>query len=309
MSLSTQLVIVVTGASDGIGRAAAQAFAVAGARVVMIGRNEAKTAAAARKIMSETGSRSVEWLIADLTRQDAVRELAQRISEQCPRIDVLVNNAGAVFAKREETSDGIERTFALNHLAYVALALLLLPSLHAASQPGRPSRILNVSSRAHRDADFSLSDVQLTQRYKSWRAYANSKLANVLFTRALAKRVSPALIVVHALHPGVVSTRFATNNGRRGRVARRLMDVVAVSPEQGADTLVWLALEDPAIQSTGGYWVKRAQTAPSPRALDDDLANGLWSQSLALLHLDGDALVGGSGAAIASHLPRNGLAS
>ena len=164
MSLSTQLVIVVTGASDGIGRAAAQAFAVAGARVVMIGRNEAKTAAAARKIMSETGSRSVEWLIADLTRQDAVRELAQRISEQCPRIDVLVNNAGAVFAKREETSDGIERTFALNHLAYVALALLLLPSLHAASQPGRPSRILNVSSRAHRDADFSLSDVQLTQR-------------------------------------------------------------------------------------------------------------------------------------------------
>ena len=138
MASPRQLVIVVTGASDGIGKAAARMFAAAGARVVMIGRNEAKTAAAAKTIMSDTGSRSVEWLIADLTRQEAVRELAQRICESCPRVDVLVNNAGAVFAKREETSDGIERTFALNHLAYVALALLLLPSLHAASRPGQP---------------------------------------------------------------------------------------------------------------------------------------------------------------------------
>lgn len=297
MTSSDQLIIVVTGASDGIGRAAVRAFAAAGARVVMIGRNEAKTAAAARAIMSETGSRSVEWLIADLSRQDAVRELAAAIRARCPRIDVLVNNAGAVFAEREETIDGVERTFALNHLAYMALALLLLSSLTAAARAGKPARIVNVASRAHRDARLSLDDLQLVERYKPWRAYANSKLANVLFTRALAQRLDPSKIVVHALHPGVVSTRFATNNGRRGRLARRVMDVVAISPEQGADTIVWLALDDVAARSTGGYWVKRAAIAPSPRALDVGVADTLWTASLAMLRLNGNQLIADSGAA------------
>ncbi len=297
MAPGEQFVIVVTGASDGIGRAAALAFAENGARVVMIGRNEAKTAAAARAIMSATGSRTVEWLIADLSRQDAVRELAAAIWARCPRIDVLVNNAGAVFSEREQTIDGIERTFALNHLAYVALALLLLPSLTAAALPGKPARIINVASRAHRDARLSLDDLQLVERYKPWRAYANSKLANILFTRALAQRLEPSTIVVHALHPGVVSTRFATNNGRRGRLARRVMDVVAISPEQGADTVVWLAREDAAARSTGGYWVKRAELAPSPRALDVGVADALWTASLEMLQLDGNKMIADSGAA------------
>ncbi len=229
--------VVVTGASDGVGRAACRAFAMAGARVVMIGRNEAKTAAAARAIMAESRGPEITWFIADLSRQAAVRELAAQVRDHCASIDVLVNNAGALFLKRELTAEGIEQTFALNHLAYFTLSLLLLDRMAAAA----PSRILCVASRAHREANLSLADLQLERNYAGWRAYGNSKLCNILFTRALARRLDPARVVLHALHPGVVSTRFAVNNGRRGRMMRRIMDVVSVTPEEGADTLVWLA--------------------------------------------------------------------
>jgi NAD(P)-dependent dehydrogenase (short-subunit alcohol dehydrogenase family) len=287
--------LVITGASDGIGRSAARMFAASGAQVVMIGRNEAKTAAAARAIMSDLGTRNVTWEVADLSRQDAVRDLAQRLHDTAP-IDVLVNNAGALFLERELTAEGLERTFALNHLAYFTLTVLLLDRLAAAARPGAPARVINVSSRAHREARLSMADVQLEQRYAGWRAYANSKLANILFTRALARRVDPAKIVVHALHPGVVSTRFAVNNGRRGRMLRRVMDVVSITPDAGADTLVWLARDDRPLASTGGYWVKRAPMDPSNPALDDGLAEQLWQYSVECAGLDADALVSASGA-------------
>jgi retinol dehydrogenase 12 len=287
--------IVITGASDGIGRAAARQFAACGAQVVMIGRNEAKTAAAARVIMGDLGMRTVTWEVADLSRQDAVRDLAQRLHDAAP-IDCLVNNAGALFLERDLTAEGLERTFALNHLAYFSLTLLLLDRLAAAARPGAPARVINVSSRAHREARLSMTDVQLEQHYAGWRAYANSKLANLLFTRALARRVDPAKVVVHALHPGVVSTRFAVNNGRRGRVLRRIMDVVSISPDAGADTLVWLARDKRPTASTGGYWVKRAPMAPSDAALDDTLTEQLWHYSAERAGIDADALVAGAGA-------------
>lgn len=284
--------VVITGASDGIGRAAASAWAAAGASVVMVGRNEAKTSAAARAIMGDTGSRRVTWDVADLTRQDAVRDLAIRLKARVPRIDVLANNAGALFIERKLTAEGLERTFALNHLAYFTLTLLLLDRLLAnpVSRVG-PARVLCVASRAHRDSQLSMDDLQNERHYRGWRAYANSKLANVLFSRALAARVEPARLVVHALHPGVVSTRFAVNNGRRGRVLRRIMDVVSVSPEEGADTLVWLATSEQAVESTGDYWVKRKRIDPSARALDTSLADALWYRSAELAGLDADALV------------------
>ncbi len=287
--------IVITGASDGIGRSAARLFAASGAQVVMIGRNEAKTAAAARAIMSDLGTRNVTWEVADLSRQAAVRDLAQRLHDTAP-IDVLVNNAGALFLERELTAEGLERTFALNHLAYFTLTLLLLDRLAAAARPGAPARVINVSSRAHREARLSMADVQLEQHYAGWRAYANSKLANILFTRALARRVDPAKIVIHALHPGVVSTRFAVNNGRRGRMLRRIMDVVSITPDAGADTLVWLARDDRALASTGGYWVKRAPMDPSNPALDNELAEQLWQYSAECAGINADALVTASGA-------------
>jgi NAD(P)-dependent dehydrogenase (short-subunit alcohol dehydrogenase family) len=261
----------------------------------MIGRNEAKTAAAARAIMGDLGTRTVTWEVADLSRQDAVRDLAHRLHDAAP-IDLLVNNAGALFLERDLTAEGLERTFALNHLAYFSLTLLLLDRLAAATRPGAPARVINVSSRAHREARLSMADVQLEQHYAGWRAYANSKLANILFTHALARRLDPAKIVVHALHPGVVSTRFAVNNGRRGRVLRRIMDVVSISPDAGADTLVWLARDQGPLASTGGYWVKRAPMEPSDAALDDTLAEQLWRYSAECAGIDADALVAGSGA-------------
>ena len=289
--------IIVTGASDGIGRACSRALAAAGATVVMVGRNEAKTAAAARAIMSETGSRSVGWETANLLRQEAVHDLARRLQDRWPTVDTLVNNAGAIFLERQLTSEGLERTFALNHLAYFTLTLLLLPSLAASSAPGRPARVINVASRAHRDARLNLADLQGALHYTGWGAYRNSKLANVLFTRALAHRLDPARVVVHALHPGVVSTRFAINNGRRGRIMRRIMDVVSIDAAAGADTMVWLCADDAARSSTGDYWVKRARIAPSDAALDASLADSLWSMSADLAGLDADALVAASGAA------------
>jgi retinol dehydrogenase-12 len=283
--------IVVTGASDGIGRAAVRAWAERGADITMVGRNEAKTAAAARAIMSETGTRSIRWEIADLSLLEQVRDLAGRLRRAHPVIHVLANNAGAMFLERECTREGFERTFALNHLSYVTLTLLLLPSLVHAATDGEPARVLNVSSRAHVNARPDLSDLQGAHRFGGWRAYANSKLYNIWFTRSLAQRLDPARVVVQALHPGLVSTRFATNNGRVGRVIRRLMDIRSVTPAQGADTLVWLADAAEARSTSGLYWVTRREMTPSALARDDDQREQLWRSTMALAGLDADALI------------------
>ena len=257
----------------------------------MVGRNEAKTRAAANAIMSETGRRDITWAIADLSRQDAVRELALRLREAHPQIHVLANNAGAMFLERQETVDGLEQTFALNHLSYFTLALQLLPSLYAAGAPGAPARVVNVSSRAHENAKLDLDDLQLTRGFGGWRAYANSKPCNIWFTRSLSRRLDTTRVVTHAMHPGVVSTRFATNNGRMGRLLRGLMDVVSITPDAGADTLVWLSGADDAARDSGHYWQKRRLRTPSRTAQRDDWAETLWARSATLAGLDADLLL------------------
>lgn len=289
--------VVVTGGSDGIGRAAVRALVGAGAEVVMLGRNRAKTAAAASAIMSETGRRMVHWEVADLSRRDELREVADRLRERLPRIDVLVNNAGALFLEREVTADGLERTLALNHLAYFALTLRLLDRLAAAAAPGQPARVLVVSSRAHQNARLDIDDLQLVRGYGGWRAYANSKLCNVLFARSLAARLDPAAVVVHALHPGLVATRFAANNGAAGRFIRRLMDLAAITPEQGADTVAWLAQDPTGAASSGDYWVRRQRVVPSRAAQDDALAERLWHESARLTGIDAEAVIHAAGIA------------
>ncbi len=294
----TGRVVVVTGASDGVGKAAVRGFVQQGAQVVMVGRNEAKTAAAARAIMSDCGSRAVSWEIADLSDPDAVGELAERLLVSHPRVHLLVNNAGAMFLERELTRAGFERTFALNHLSYVQLGVRLLPALFAAAVPGDPSRLINVASRAHENAKPDLDDLQGARSYGGWRAYANSKLFNLWFTRALAARVDAARLSVQAVHPGVVSTRFATNNGRLGRVLRRVMDLNSVTPEQGADTVLWLATAPEALANPGGYWVRRRLTTPSRLARDSAMSEQLWARTGALLHLDLDAMVHAASAAV-----------
>ncbi len=261
----------------------------------MVGRNEAKTAAAARSIMTETGSRTVSWHIADLASLEAVHELAARLRERHPRIDVLCNNAGAMFLSREVTGDNLERTFALNHLSYFTLTLGLLPSLLAVTEapivPGAVSRVINVSSRAHMNARIDLDDLQMSRRYSGWRAYCNSKLCNIWFTRMLARRVDPRRIVVHSLHPGLVRTRFAVNNGGKGRLLRRIMNLRSIDPADGARTLVWLATsahEDVAA-STGGYWYQCRPGRLSNAARDDARAELLWERSRSLAGIDVDA--------------------
>ncbi|MCA0376534.1 MAG: SDR family NAD(P)-dependent oxidoreductase [Gemmatimonadetes bacterium] len=283
--------VVVSGASDGIGRAAARAFAERGADVVMLGRNEAKTAAAARAIMSATGSRRVTWHIADLSRLDGVHEVADTILARHDAVDVLVNNAGALFLERMVTADGLERTFALDHLSYLLLTVRLLPALARGARVQAPARVVCVASRAHHDARIDLDDLQMTRRYRGWRAYANAKLGNVWTARTLGALLDPTQVVVHAMHPGVVRTRFATNNGALGRLLRRVMDLRAVTPEQGADTIVWLAESAEASASTGGYWVKRRAVTPSRTARHDGMRARHWTASLALAQLDAATLV------------------
>lgn len=291
--------VVVTGASDGIGKAAVRAYVAAGASVVMIGRNEAKTAAAAHAIMSDVGSisghtgrdRAITWEIADLSRQQDVHDVADRLLARLPRIDVLANNAGAMFLDREVTPDGFERTFALNHLSYFTLTLRLLAPLVAAARPGAPARVLSVSSRAHENASPALDDLQLERKFGGWKQYANSKLYNIWFTRALARRLDASRVATQALHPGVVSTRFATNNGRMGRLLRRVMDVVSVTPAQGSDTLVWLSSAPETLEGTGDYWVKRRRVTPSRMARDDARAEALWATTSRLTGLDADRIL------------------
>jgi NAD(P)-dependent dehydrogenase (short-subunit alcohol dehydrogenase family) len=294
--------VVITGASDGIGKAAVRQYALGGARVVMVGRNEAKTRAAARAIMTDTGRRDITCEIADLSRQDAVRDLAARLRAAHPVIHVLANNAGAMFLERQLTVDGFEQTFALNHLAYYTLTLLLLPSLYAAAAPGAPARIVNVSSRAHENARPELDDLQLTQGFGGWRAYANSKLFNIWFTTSLARRLDATRVATHALHPGVVSTRFATNNGRMGRLLRGVMDLVSISPAAGADTLVWLSGADEATANSGRYWCRRRMVTPSRLARREELAELLWQRSGALTALDGDRCAGEARGPVSSTL-------
>lgn len=284
-------VIVLTGASGGIGLIAAQQMAAGGAHVVLVGRNAEKTRAAAHAIGGADNNAAVSYEVADLSLQHETRALAARIAERHPRIAVLINNAGAIFSERRETPEGLERTFALNHLAPFTLTLLLLPQLCAAAEASAPARIITVASRAHQGARLDLSDLQSVGSFGAWRAYNNSKLANILFTRSLAQKLPASRITAHALHPGLVSTRFALDNGLWGRTMRALMNIPAISPDAGADTMVWLATAPEAAARTGVYWVKRKEHLVSAAAQDDAAAEALWQKSSELAGMNADALL------------------
>ncbi len=276
--------VIITGASDGIGRALAERCARAQAHVVMVGRNEAKTRHAASAIMSRTGSRTVSVEIADLLFLDEQRALSERLRDRHPSVHALVNNAGALFLDRQETRDNLERTFALNHLAYATLALCLVPNLLA--QPSHePARLINIASRAHVGAKLNMNDLQNRRGYSGWGVYAQSKLANILFTRALAARLDVRRVTVHAVHPGLVASRFAANNGTFGRLQRLVMDAFSVSSMAGSDTAAWLLASQEGATTTGGYWVKRKLTQPSRAAQNDHVASALWDATIELASL------------------------
>jgi NAD(P)-dependent dehydrogenase (short-subunit alcohol dehydrogenase family) len=240
----------------------------------VVARDPARAAATVRDIREATG-RDVEVLLADLSSRDEVKGLAREVRARVPRLDLLVNNAGAIFAERAVTRDGLEMTFALNHLAYFLLTLELLPVLAG----GSDTRIVNVASVAHERGAMDFDDLQGERRYGMWKAYAQSKLANVLFTRELARRLASRGIAANALHPGSVATGFGRNGD--GLFAR----LVAVgapflrSPESGARTSIHVAT-DPALRGvTGKYFSGCRERTPSAAARDDASARRLWAVS------------------------------
>ncbi len=272
-------VCLVTGATSGIGEVTARELARRGMHVVIVGRSRERTAATVARIKQATGV-EVEPLIADLSSQAGVRFVAEAFLQRHDRLDVLVNNAGGFFASRQVSVDGIEMTWALNHMSYFLLTSLLLDVLRASA----PARIVNVSSDAHRSGRMHWDDLQFTRGYNGWAAYAQSKLANILFSNELARRLEGSGVTSNALHPGFVATRFAHNNGPFWSGLMALMQRLwAISPEEGAQTSIYLATAPEVATVSGRYFVKSRETLPAPQAQDMNAAARLWTISEQML--------------------------
>ena len=277
---SAQRVAVVTGASSGIGLHTAIGLARAGMRVVMAGRDKARTAAAHRLMTERSGSDRVEIALADFSRLAEVRRLAAEILAEHDRLDVLVNNAGLFAPHYRLSADGFELTFAVNHLAPFLLTNLLLERLRASA----PARIVTVASEAHRRNRIDIGDLTRPPDWTMMRAYGRSKLCNILFTRELASRLDPDEVVATCLHPGMV----ATGIGQRGGLAElgwRLAKPFMLSPEKGAETPIFLATVPDPKPFHGGYVIRKALAQPDPAALDSRIAGRLWDESARLVGL------------------------
>ena len=274
-------ICLVTGGTNGIGKATAQALAEMGATVVIAGRNAPKTAQLVEEIRLASGNKSVDSLLADLSSQQEIRHLADEFKSKYSHLHVLINNAGGFFMQRQLSVDGIEMTFALNHLASFLLTNLMLDTLKASA----PARIINVSSDAHASGKIEFDNLQ-GERVYSPRAYDNSKLANILFTMELARRLEGSGVTVNALHPGFVATGFAKNNGK---VIAALISIfaprVARSPAKGAETSIYLAAS-PSVEGMTGKYFHDSQVIPAaPQATDGVIARKLWDVSAEMVHL------------------------
>jgi retinol dehydrogenase-12 len=268
-------ICLVTGATRGIGLVTARELARKGAHVIMVGRSTERCSRAADEIRAAVPASSIEWLVADLSSQAEVRRLAEEVRSKAPRLDVLVNNAGGIFFKRQESADGIEMTFALNHLSYFVLTNLLRPLLEQSA----PARVVSVASDAHKGVSIEFGDVEGKKRFGGWRAYQQSKLANILFTQELARRLHGTRVTANSLHPGFVRTGILRGGGMVGWFLRRASDVMAVSPEEGARTSIYLASSPDVAEVTGGYFVKESPVQGSPQSRDASAALRLWRVS------------------------------
>jgi NAD(P)-dependent dehydrogenase (short-subunit alcohol dehydrogenase family) len=268
-------VVLITGGTSGIGKAAATALAGMGATVVITGRNEERGKRALQEIREESGNEGVELILADLTVQDEVRRLAEELRERHNQLEVLVNNAGLVLSERTETPDGIETQLAINHLAPFLLTNLLLDLLKESA----PSRIVTVSSDAHRWAKIDLDDLQSRKRYRGMQVYGKTKLANIMFTYELAERLEGTGVTANCMHPGGVNTNFGNNQGGPMNLLFRLFKPFMRSPEQGADTLIYLASSPEVEGMTGKYLADRKVKAASDAAYDETTRKRLWEAS------------------------------
>jgi retinol dehydrogenase 14 len=273
--------VLITGATSGVGKATAMGLANMGARVVMVGRDRGRGEAAMADIKERSGNASVGLMLADVSSQKEIRRLADEFRGAYPRLDVLINNAGVFRSERITTADGIEATFAVNHLAYFLLTNLLLDRLKASA----PSRIVNVASADHSNGAIDFDDLQGEKGYGGAKAYSQSKLANVLFTYELARRLQGTGVTANCLHPGVVGTNLGSGvSGAFGFVVRALRPLMK-SPEKGAETSIYLASSPEVEGVSGGYFVKKAEARSSKASHDERLATRLWEASAELTNL------------------------
>jgi NAD(P)-dependent dehydrogenase (short-subunit alcohol dehydrogenase family) len=274
-------ICLITGATSGIGKAAAISLASQGAITILVSRNSEKGERVRNEIIKRTKNEEVFVYVADLSLQREIRQLAEQVRTKHPRLDVLLNNAGGIFDKRIVTPDGIEMTLALNHLGYFLLTSLLLPQLKAA--PG--ARIINLSSDAHRVGTLEFTDIGYERGYTAVKAYARSKLLNLLFTYELARHLVGTHVKVNAMHPGAVRSNFGKELSGIGGFVFKYLDVFMRSPEKGADTAIWLA-SDPSLEgTTGKYFSDRKEKKSSGISYDLGLAKQLWEVSLRMTGL------------------------
>ncbi len=270
---------LVTGATNGIGRYTAETLAALGASVIVVGRNESKTDEVVDAIHAAGGD--ARKAIADLSSQAEIRKLATHIKSEVDRLDILVNNAGAMFAKREETVDGLEMTFALNHLSYFMVTNLLMDLLKRSPS----ARIVSVSSEAQRSANIDFDDLQTSEGFTAIKAYGRSKLANATFTYELARRLQGTTVTANCLHPGFVGTGFASNNGGMMKIGMSILKPFILSIPKGADTPIWLSASPEMEGKSGGYYQKRQPIQSMPQSYDLDAQRRLWEASEVLTGL------------------------
>jgi NAD(P)-dependent dehydrogenase (short-subunit alcohol dehydrogenase family) len=271
-------VIVMTGATSGIGQIAAERLADMGARLVIVARDRARGERVLADLVARTPGRGHSIHYADLSRLKEVKRVARDIAAVESRIDVLVNNAGAVFSRRAVTEDGLELTFALNHMAYFALTAGLVGRLVASAH----ARVINTASNAHRNGRIDFDDLRLEKSYRPFVAYGTSKLCNILFTRELARRLSDLGVTANSFSPGFVATRFGDEAGGVHGAFMRVAKRFAKRPEQGAETLVWLASSPDLKEVSGEYFYRGRRGTLTADARDDALARRLWAESEAI---------------------------
>jgi len=267
-------ICMITGANSGIGKATALGLAVLGAQVIMVCRNKETGETARREIVEQTGNDSVDLLIADLSSRDAIKQLVKEFKLKYQKLHVLINNAGAFFKKRHETIDGFETTFAVNHLAPFMLTNLLLDILKRSA----PARVINVSSTIHKNARINFDDLQAEKKYTSFKAYGQSKLAMILFTNELSRRLEETDVTVNALHPGSVKSNIGRDFGK----AMNIFSKFSKSPEKGAETSLYLATSPEIEGITGKYFVNKKEEKSSKQSHDIEIAQKLWDISVEL---------------------------
>ncbi|HLW52765.1 MAG TPA: SDR family oxidoreductase [Candidatus Angelobacter sp.] len=271
-------VVVITGATSGIGRVAAEKLVALGARLVLVARDKGRGEETLSRLreLGPGATHSIHY--ADLSRLAEMRRVASEIAAVEPRIDVLINNAGALFASRHVTEDGLELTFALNHMAYYVLTEGLRDRLQASA----PAHIINTASDAHKGKRLDFDDLQSAKDYRGFRVYGQTKLCNILYTRELARRLAGTGVTANSLHPGFVATRFGDESGGMLSLGVRLAKYLAISPEKGAETIVYLASAPEVANVTGKYFYKCREATPTKEAQDDDATKKLWSATVKL---------------------------